>query len=271
MEWEKKLEKLRTFLSSFESAVVAFSGGVDSATLSAICREVIDDVLSVTFRSQATPSREVESAKRVAREIGVEHVFVNVDILSVRGFVENSELRCYYCKKFLMEKLLNFARENGYEAVFEGTNADDLRAHRPGYRAVVECGVLSPWVICGATKSEIRSIARSLGFSFHNAPSLACLATRIPFGIRISAEKLEMVDEAENSVIRISGVKNVRVRFIDGFAVVEVERDEITKVFEKREELREALTNLGFRDVFVNPAGYRSGVLVRDLESLLRL
>lgn len=272
MELKGKLENLRNFLSSFENAVVAFSGGVDSATLSAICKEVISDVLAVTICSTATPSREIEGAKKVAKEIGVTHKFINVDILSVQGFVDNSEMRCYYCKKFLMKTISDFASTNGYEVVFEGTNASDLQTHRPGYRAIVEREkVFSPWAKFGVTKEEIRTIAKSMGFSFYNAPSLACLATRIPFGVRISMEKLKMIDEAENSVIGIADVRSVRVRYLDGFAVVEVEKNEISKVFEKKEEIKSALIKLGFKGVFINPQGYRSGVFVKKIDDLLEI
>ncbi|MEM0204021.1 MAG: ATP-dependent sacrificial sulfur transferase LarE [Archaeoglobaceae archaeon] len=272
MELKRKLERLSEFLSSFENAVVAFSGGVDSATLSAICKEVIGDVLAVTVSSVATPSRELESAKRVAKEIGVTHEFIDVDIFSAQGFVENSEMRCYYCKKFLMKTISDFAKANGYEVVFEGTNASDLQTHRPGYRAITECEkVFSPWAKFGVTKEEIRAIAKSMGFSFYNAPSLACLATRIPFGVKISMEKLKMIDEAENTVIRIAEVEGVRVRYLDGFAVVEVEKSEIPKVLEKKEEIRDVLINLGFSGVFVNPQGYKSGVFVKKIEDLLEI
>lgn len=271
MELERKLAKLKEFLSSFESAAIAFSGGVDSATLSAICKNVIDEVLLVTVSSAATPSREIEHAKKVAKEIGADHEFIDVDILSAEGFAENSEIRCYYCKKFLMRKILDFARANGYQVVFEGTNADDLRMNRPGYRAVVECNVFSPWTVVGVTKSEIREIARSMGFSFYNTPSLACLATRIPYGVRISVEKLKMVDKAENFVIRVAKVENVRVRYLNGFAVVEVEKGEIPKVLEKKEEIKNFLTELGYLGVFVNPNGYKTGVFVKSFEGLLRI
>ncbi len=149
------------------------------------------------------------------------------------------------------------AKEEGYDAVFEGTNASDLRGHRPGYRAVKELNVYSPWVDFGFTKEEIREIARSRGFSFHDRPSLACLATRIPFGFRIDEEKLRMVDNAENAVLRIAGVRQVRVRNYDGVAVIEV--DEIDKILSVAERVRDEVKRAGFRAVLLDLDGYSTG------------
>lgn len=272
MEIQKKLEKMKGFLSNFSSAVVAFSGGVDSSTLTAVCKEVINNTLAVTVKSEMSPSREIENSARIAKEIGVKHQFLELDIFSVEGFIKNSEMRCYYCKKFILDALTKFAISEGYEVVFEGTNASDLNGHRPGYKAILECDmVFSPWVDFGIKKEEIREIAKLMGFSFYNAPSIACLASRIPFGVKIRPEMLKAVDKAENVVIEIANVENVRVRNINGFAVVEVESQEIPKLLAKRDKIRESLLRIGFRDVFVNPEGYKSGIIVKDLDKLLSL
>lgn len=272
MELEEKLGSLKGFLSRFESAVIAFSGGVDSATLSALSKKVIDDVLAVTIKSANIPSREIEWAKKIAKEIGIEHRFLDFDIFSVSGFVENSELRCYYCKKSFISAIVDFALSKGYEAVFEGTNASDLNEHRPGYRAIKEFSkVFSPWADFGIKKEEIRAIARLMGFSFYKNPPLACLATRVPFGVRITPEILRIVDEAENTVIRVANVENVRVRNLEGNAVVEVESSEIPKILEKRDEIKKFLIGIGFQEVFVNPKGYRSGVFVKKFDDLVRI
>ncbi|MDW7990249.1 MAG: ATP-dependent sacrificial sulfur transferase LarE [Archaeoglobaceae archaeon] len=272
MELEEKLREMKDFLSHFNSAIVAFSGGVDSATLAALCKEVIKKVLAITVRSEVSPSREIEKALIAAEEIGVKHRFIDLDILKVEGFSENSEMRCYYCKKFLIKALVDIAIAEKYDVVLEGTNASDLKGHRPGYRAVVECDIaFSPWADFGIKKEEIRSIARSMGFSFYNSPSLACLASRIPFGVRITRENLRMIDEAENAVIRIARVGMVRVRNIDGFAVVEVEKDEISHILEKKEKIKDFLLKIGFKDVFINPNGYKTGVFVSKIQEMLKI
>ncbi|MEM1578444.1 MAG: ATP-dependent sacrificial sulfur transferase LarE [Archaeoglobaceae archaeon] len=272
MELQKKLEKMKEFLSNFSSAVVAFSGGVDSSTLAAVCRDVISNTLAVTVKSEKTPSREIEKALRIAKEIGVKHRFLELNIFNEKGFVENSEMRCYYCKKFILTALTKFAISEGYEVVFEGTNVSDLNGHRPGYKAIIECDmVFSPWVDFGITKEEIRKIAKLMGFSFYSAPSMACLASRIPFGIKIRPEMLKAVDKAENFVIEIANVENLRVRNINGFAVIEVEPNEIPKILAKREKIREYLLRNGFSDVFLNPEGYKSGIIVKEFDKLLSL
>jgi len=255
----EKLRKMREFLSSFKSAVVAFSGGVDSSTLAAVCKDAGLETLAITVLSQNSPTREIKDAKKIANEIGVKHEFVNIDILTSE-FRKNTSERCYFCKKRVLSTLVSLAKSGGYEVVLEGTNASDLSGHRPGYRAVEEMDrVFSPWAKFGITKDEVRSIAKSMEFSFHDKPSLACLATRIPFGIEIDEQKLKVVDEAENSVIEIAGVRQVRVRNYDGIAVVEVGEDEISKLLEKATKVRDRLKEIGFRHVLVDLDGYRTG------------
>ncbi len=250
--------KLRDFLKKFDRVVIAFSGGVDSATLAALCKDYVD-VLAVTVVSQVTPTREIREAERVAREIGVNHEKITTDMLTPEFRMNTSE-RCYICKRKMLSILLEFAKKEGYDAVFEGTNASDLQGHRPGYRAVKEInGVYSPWAELGVTKDEVRKMARERGFSFSEKPSLACLATRIPYGEEIDEEKLRMIDLAENAIIEIAKVEQVRVRYYSKVGVIEVERDEIRKISDKAAEIGETLKNIGFRAVLLDLEGYRSG------------
>ncbi len=255
-----KVAIARKYLSEYSSAVVAFSGGVDSSTLAALCRDVLADVLAVTVVAPNIPSREINEARRIAGEIGVEHELLEIDLLNNEDFVRNDAERCYYCKKHLLTKLSELAVERGYETVFEGTNADDALDHRPGLRAIREIeGVRSPWLELGFSKEDIRAVARELGYSFHSKPSLACLATRIPHGVRIDAETLAMVDEAENTVIKLANVEQVRVRKFGSAAVIEVERRELDKLLAVKEDVTRVLRDIGFQRVLVDLEGYRSG------------
>lgn len=261
-ETVEKLEKLRRFVKSFKNALIAFSGGVDSATLTAICKEEIKNVVAVTVKTIATPSREIENAKKIAQELGVQHEFLELDVLKIREFVENSNERCYYCKKMMLKALVSLAEIKGFEVIFEGTNSSDLKGDRAGFRAVLEeKKVMSPWVKFGIEKEEIREVAREMGFSFHNLPNLACLATRIPYGLKIAPEILERIDRAENESLKILGIKNVRVRDVNGIAIVEVDQKELYRVLDSQRlfELKKCLHELGFSAVLLNLDGYSEG------------
>jgi uncharacterized protein len=247
MDKTDKLEKLVEFIRSFkdEGVVVAFSGGVDSSTLAALSHKVLDRVIAVTAISPTTPKREVYEAERIAKEIGVNHIFIEINELEDQNFVENTSERCFFCKKNLLRALLSFANEKGYSVVFEGTNASELEGHRPGYKAVKSFkNVYSPWAEFEITKDEIREIAREMGYSFYNKPSVACLASRIPFGIPINETRLKMVDEAEDVVLDMMGVKQVRVRNFDGIAVIEVEKEAIKRFLKDSNVIVEKLKEL---------------------------
>ena len=264
-ETHEKLLRLKEYIKSFDSVIVAFSGGVDSSTLAGVTYHLLKEkALAVTALSPTTPSREIEEAKRIAREIGIRHEFIQINELESEGFVENSPERCYFCKRHLLSAMVSYAKQKGYSAVFEGTNASELKGHRPGYKAIKEFEIVhSPWAEFGFTKEEIREVAKSMGFSFYNKPSLACLASRIPFGIRIDEGRLRMVDEAENAIIEIAGVRQVRVRNFNGMAVIEVDRDEREKFFsqEVMDEIAERLKRIGFNYVLLDMEGYRTGKL----------
>jgi len=260
----EKLKKLQNFISELESVLVAFSGGVDSSTLLAVTKEVKDDVVAVTVTSPITPKRELRDAERIAKELNVKHEFIRVNELEDENFVKNPPDRCYYCKRMILSTLVDYAERNGIQAVFEGTNADELRGHRPGYAAVKEFErVYSPWAMFGFTKLEIREIARQKGYFFADKPSMACLATRIPFGERISYERLRRIERAEELIMSMSGVKQIRVRDFNSMAVIEVGSDERSKLFDEKlmDLVVEELEKLGYSYVLFDMEGYRTGKL----------
>jgi len=270
---DEKYEKLRRFIEEKgrDGAVIAFSGGVDSSTLAAMCYSVLrEKAVAVTAKSPTYPSEEMEEAKNIAREIGIRHYTIETNELSDESFVKNPENRCYYCKKELLECLQDFARKVGFKAIFEGTNFSDLSGHRPGFKAIREReNVFSPWTETGFTKDEIRALAHKLGLSIHDKPALACLASRLPFGEQITEERLHRVGRAELSIKKISGVRQLRVRDHNGLARIEVGKDERALLFnvEIIDKIVEELKRLGFKFVTLDLEGYRTGSMLAAIET----
>ncbi|WP_243685217.1 ATP-dependent sacrificial sulfur transferase LarE [Methanosarcina barkeri] len=191
----EKIELIKEAIKARESAVIAFSGGVDSATLAALAFEVLGKkALAVTINSPLFPKKQLETAVETACEIGIEHKILSFSQLSLPYFSANRINRCYFCKKALLETLLDFSEKAGYNAVLEGTNYSEIHGeNRPGYRAVQEAGekIFSPFLEFNVTKEEIREVASKLSLSAANRPSASCLATRIPYGKPITAEALQ--------------------------------------------------------------------------------
>ena len=268
-----KYEKLRSFVEEKgrDGVVIAFSGGVDSSTLAAVCFEVLGGrAVAVIGDSPTYPSGELELAKKIAGEIGIRHFVVETCELSDENFVKNPEDHCYYCKKDLIGCLQDFGFNLGFNVVFEGTNFSDLGSHRPGFKAVEEVqNVFSPWVICEFTKDDIRELAQKLGFSFFDKPSLACLSSRIPFGERITVEKLVRVSKAEQFIKNISGVRQVRVRDHNGLARIEVGVDERYHLLDivLLDRIKKELKQLGFSFITFDLEGYRSGSMLMTVEN----
>ncbi|HMK94196.1 MAG TPA: ATP-dependent sacrificial sulfur transferase LarE [Candidatus Limnocylindrales bacterium] len=271
-ELSVKLEQLRSFIreTGKDGVVIAYSGGVDSSTLAAVSHEVLGEkAVAVTAQSPTYGSEELADAKKTARQIGIKLYIIETDELSNEDFSRNPENRCYYCKKELLQSLIDFAHEVGFKTVFEGTNFSDLNDHRPGFKAVKEAkNVYSPWMVNKFTKGEIRHVAKTMGLSVHDKPALACLASRIPFNERITPEKLARIDKAEQAVKAITGVKQVRVRDHNGLARIEVgktERTAFCKV-DILDNVAESLKKLGFKYVAVDLEGYQSGSMLKTLD-----
>ena len=190
----RKLEALKCFIGEKgkDGVVIAFSGGVDSSTLAAVSFEVLGGkAVAVIAKSPTYTCEELEDAKKIAQEIGIKLFIIETNELENPNFNKNPENRCYFCKKELLKNLVAFTCALGFKAVFEGTNFSDLNDHRPGFKAVQEAkDVYSPWMINKFSKDEIRQVAKQMGLTVHDKPALACLASRIPFNEKITAEKL---------------------------------------------------------------------------------
>lgn len=269
---DAKYRNLQNFIreKGRHGVILAFSGGVDSSTLAAICHRVLGEkAIAVTAKSLTYTAEELETAKKTAKEIGIKHRIVETDELSNERYCENPENRCYYCKKELLQHLQRIAGELGYRAVFEGTNFSDLGEHRPGFEAIKEMkNVYSPWVETEFTKTEIRTLSKKLGLSVYDRLAQPCLATRIPYHERITKEKLTRVAEAEKIIKEITGVNQLRVRDHNGLARIEVGKEE-RKLFFKDEcldKIAESLTRLGFKYATFDLEGYRSGSMLKTLD-----
>jgi uncharacterized protein len=261
----RKYDRMRSFIQEKgkDGAVVAFSGGVDSSTLAAVCFDVLRDrVAAVTAKSQTYPREELEEAKKVAKQIGIRHYVVETNELLNENFTNNPENRCYYCKGELLDVLQEFAAKLGFKVIFEGTNYSDLSEHRPGFKAVKEKkNVFSPWVEAKITKEEIRELAKQLALSTCDKPASPCLATRIPYGERITEERLKRIESAERVIKKITGVKNLRVRDHGTLARIEIGKTERNLLFNLQiiDRIVEELKKLGYRFVTMDLEGYRTG------------
>jgi len=258
----EKIELIKEAIKARESAVIAFSGGVDSATLAALAFEVLGErALAVTINSPLFPRTQLEIAVKTACEIGIEHKILSFSQLSLPYFPTNTLNRCYFCKKALLEALLDFAEKSGYNAVLEGTNSSEIHGeNRPGYRAVQEAGemVFSPFVDFNVTKEEIREFASELSLSAASRPSAACLATRIPYGQPITEEALQKIEKAEEFLFSL-GFTQFRVRMHENLARIEVIQSEFEHALRKREKISRHLKSLGFDYVTLDLEGFRSG------------
>ena len=257
----KQLKNLREILLEMESVLIAYSGGVDSTLVLKVARDVLKDkVLAVTADSSVYPSEEIEQAKALAQSLGVRHEIIQSQELSNPKFIANPKDRCYWCKKELFAELLSIAREHNLKYVLDGTNFDDLDDFRPGFKAAKEFGIRSPLKEAMFTKEDIRSLAKRLGLPVWDKPSFACLASRFPYGTKITRENLAKVDRAER-LLREIGLIQVRIRHHDTIARIEVPQEDIPKLLEEklRRDIVSHLKKLGYSYVTVDLEGYRTG------------
>lgn len=256
---EPALHRLEERLRAAGSALVAFSGGVDSSLVAAVAQRALGSAaLAVTGAAETLAGAELERARRVAAEIGIAHHVITYSELADPEFARNPAWRCYVCQGMRFDRMVALAEELGYALVCDGTTADDPGPDRPGLRAVRERRVCSPLLEAGLGKAEVRRLARLLGLSVWDEPANACLSSRIPHGQQVTAAKLRRVEAAER-LLATRGFRVVRVRHDGGEARVEVGVDETARLACQWEELEPRLRELGFSAARFDAQGYRQG------------
>jgi len=254
-----KHEELRKIIAVHGPMLVAYSGGVDSTLLAAVARDVLGDKSrSVLLDSPVVPRAAVAEAKTIAGELGLGLDIIEVPHMEHAEFCNNPADRCYYCRKISAGYLRQRAAELGLACIADGINVSDTGEHRPGFRASTEEGIVHPFIETGITKQDIRDIARMLNLPVWQKPSSACLSSRIPYGDRITAEKIRMIEEAEEYLAGL-GIGQVRVRLHGNLARIEVHKEDRKKILEQQPDITEKFRSLGFAYVTIDLEGYRSG------------
>ncbi|MGD0175739.1 MAG: ATP-dependent sacrificial sulfur transferase LarE [Candidatus Bathyarchaeia archaeon] len=263
-----KMEETVKMLRGFSKILVAFSGGIDSTLVAYLAKLAVgDNAIAVTANSPSLPTTEMQEARRLAKEIGINHMVIRTEELDDPRYVSNPANRCYFCKKELSGKLKQLAADLGATTLVDGTNADDMFGHRPGAAALAEEGVRRPLSEVGMTKPEVRELSRVLGLPNFDKPSMPCLSSRIQYGQTISPERLMRVEKSESFIRSVTNVKELRVRDHGDVARIEVGKDERNLFFngELLDRIGKALREFGFKYVSFDLFGYRAGSMNETL------
>lgn len=256
-----KAAAVRAMLAGLDGAVVAFSGGVDSSVVAAFAHQALGDrALACTIVSGLLPDEEIRAAAAIAARLGIRHRLVPLDVLGLPAFVENPPDRCYHCKARVMAALRVVADAEGLTAILHGENADDGGAWRPGARAAEEAGAIAPLARAGITKAEVRVLARGFGLPNADRPSAPCLATRIPYGEPVTADRMRRIGAAE-AVLRDAGFGVVRVRDHGPVARIEVPLADLPRLLAPglRQRMTAGVHAAGYDHVTIDLDGYRAG------------
>jgi len=257
----RKYDDLKQAIKDFESVAVAFSGGVDSTFLLYAAKEALGDkAVAISAKSCSFPERELNEAKEFCQAHQIRQIIFDSEELDIEGFASNPKNRCYICKRELFGKMIKIAEDEGIAVIAEGSNLDDNGDYRPGLQAIAELNIQSPLRTVGFTKEDIRALSMQLGLPTWDKPSYACLASRFVYGETITAEKLGMVDKAEQLLLDL-GFRQVRVRIHGTMARIEILPDEFDKLISEnvRNQITASFREIGFTYVTMDLIGYRTG------------
>jgi len=256
-----KLEELKNWFAVKNKVFVALSGGVDSALVAyAAFKQLGTSAIAVTADYKTLSKEELETAKQICSEIGIEQLFLDYNELENPKFTKNDSTRCFHCRSELGDHLLELAKKHNVSTIVDGTNLDDLGEFRPGIEALKQNDIKSPLVETNFSKSQVRNTAKSVGLSVFDKPSNSCLASRIPWGQRVTAERLARIEYGETIIKQLTNTKQVRVRDFDGMAKIEVEKEMIS-VFDDDilKQVNKKLKMIGFSSVHIDQEGYKPG------------
>lgn len=259
----KGLKGLQNILSSMESVLIAYSGGVDSTFLLKVALDVLGDkVLAVTSDSPTITRKELSYARNMAKELGANHIVLKTDEMECKDFIKNSSQRCFWCKSELFTKLNDLAKKHGINYVVDGSNYSDTSDFRPGLEAARKLRVRSPLIEAQVTKEDIRNLLKTWGLSIWNKPATACLSSRVPYGQSISVDLLNRIEKAEDRLHK-SGFKQVRVRDHNDIARIEISGGDFSKLLDPgvKDLISRSLKELGYKYIAVDLDGYRTGSL----------
>ena len=269
LEIRAKIEKAVGLIKSLNGTIVALSAGVDSSLVAFLAHRALgENAVAVTGVSESLPPEELEIAKHTAKEIGIRHMTVRTSELENPDYSSNPFNRCYYCKQTLYSELRTLADSLHFHSILDGTQIDDLGDDRPGLKAATEAGVVSPLLEASFSKSDVREAAHFLGLTVWDKPAMPCLSSRIAHGEDVTAERLGMVGQAESYIKGLTGIKNLRVRYRNSSARIEVSPEERVALFDERvmDQIDQELRRLGFVDVALDLHGYarKQKSLVKD-------
>ncbi|MBF0121293.1 MAG: ATP-dependent sacrificial sulfur transferase LarE [Desulfobacterales bacterium] len=261
MDLEKKKEELTLSLKALDSLLIGFSGGVDSTFLLAVAHQVLKEkVIAVTSSSPIHPSKEIKQAISFTKKFGIKHIIIESKEFEKIDFLSNEKDRCYICKRYFFEELEKIALNFNLKYIAHGANLDDLNDFRPGFKAAYEKGIIAPLIDAKLKKEDIRMLSKKMNLFTWNKPSMACLATRIPYGIPISIELLKKIEQAEDIILNI-GIKTCRLRYHGQIARIEVMPEDFELLLKNRVILNTELKKFGFSYITIDLEGYKQGSL----------